>query len=150
MVRSGALNRREFALALAGGLVASGMRAGDARQDDPVAIYKRSIVIDALANPQSFNVPWPPQYRGLTEEQISSARASGITAINVTVNEGAADFSGFETVVSHIAFWMSEVQRNPQIFSLILRGADIAAAKQSHRVGLMLGFQGTDVLGTDL
>jgi membrane dipeptidase len=114
------------------------------------SLYDRSVVIDALANPQSFNVPWPPQYRGLSEEQVASARASGITAINVTVNEGAADFSGFETVVSHIAFWMSEVQRNPQVFSLILRGADIAAAKHSGRVGLMLGFQGTDVLGTDL
>ena len=46
MAQSGAMNRREFGLALAGGLVASGMRAGDARQDDPVAIYKRSIVLD--------------------------------------------------------------------------------------------------------
>jgi membrane dipeptidase len=113
-------------------------------------LYERSVVIDALANPQSFNVPWPPQYRGLNDEQLASVRASGITAVNVTVNDAGSREGDVEDVVSHIAFWMSEVERSPQLLCMIGRGTDIAAAKRSGRLGLMLGFQGTDVLGADL
>ena len=85
-------------------------------------LYERAVVIDALGNPQSFNVPWPPQYQPLNEEQLASARECGITALNVTVNDTA-----FEDTVSHIAFLMSETERNPKLFysrkSLLGQGA---------------------------
>jgi hypothetical protein len=42
---------------------------------------------------------------------------------------------------------MSEAERNPQLFSIIYNVADIVAAKRANLVRLMLGFQGTDVLG---
>ena len=132
---------RRCLVTLLGAAPAMGAPAGP----DVRALYDRSVVIDALANPQSFNVPWPPQYRGLNEEQLASARSSGITALNVTVNDGT-----LEDTVAHIAFWQGEVERNPRLFSIIRNAGDIAAAKQAGLVGLMLGFQGTDVLGSDL
>jgi membrane dipeptidase len=144
MGRSGALNRREFGLALVGGLVASGIRAGDARQDDPVAIYKRSIVIDALANPGSMNVSWPP--RGpLLQKQRDAIAASGITAINVTVSADT-----FDATTRSVALWTGEVDRYPTLISIVRRHADIARAKQDNTLGLILGFQNTEMLERDL
>jgi len=108
-------------------------------------LYDRSIVIDCLASPQSFNIPWPPQDQGLLEDQRSNIRNSGISAINLTVN-GAT----FEDTISHIAFWTGEVERDPSLMTIVRNAAGIQAAKQSKRLGLMFGFQGTDVLGADL
>jgi len=45
---------------------------------------------------------------------------------------------------------MSEVERDPSLLTIVRNAGDIQAAKQSKRLGLMFGFQGTDVLGTDL
>ncbi|MBV8817403.1 MAG: membrane dipeptidase [Acidobacteriaceae bacterium] len=134
------MNRRTFVQVL-GAVPALAGPAGPSVRE----LYERSVVIDGLANPQSFNVPWPPQYQPLNDEQLAAARTSGITAINVTVNDAS-----FEDTVSHIAFWMGEVERHAEVFCVIRNPADTQAAKRSGRVGLMLGFQGTDVIGTDL
>ena len=98
--RSTIVTRRQFGAALGalvahrslgegGPVVAAAARAA-AEQDDVAGLYGRAIVIDALANPGSMNVSWPP--RGpLSQKQRDAIAASGITAINVTVS---ADFEG--------------------------------------------------------
>ena len=127
---SGALNRREFGIALASGFVASGIRAGDGRQEDPAALYKRSIVIDALSNPGSMNVSWPP--RGpLSPKQRDAIAASGITAINVTVSADT-----FDATTRTIALWTGEVDRYPTLISIVRRHSDIARAKKDNTLGL--------------
>jgi len=132
------ITRREFG----GGLGAAPL-LGAALQDDVAGLYGRSIVIDALANPGSMNVSWPP--RGpLSQKQRDAIASSGITAINVTVS---ADFEGS---VRNIALWQGEVERYPQLLSLVRRHADIASAKQNKTLGLMLGFQNTDMIERDL
>ena len=52
------LSRRQFAATVAGGgaLVAARSRAAQPAADDGPGVYRRSIVIDALANPGSMNV----------------------------------------------------------------------------------------------
>ncbi len=109
------------------------------------ALYERSVAIDCLASPQSFNIPWPPQYGGLTEEQRRNIRGSGITAINLTVNGATV-----EETTSHIAYWMSEVAKDPTLMTIVGQAKDISRAKDGKQLGLMFGFQGTDVIGTDL
>ena len=75
-------------------------------QDDIATLYQRAIVIDALANPGSMNVSWPP--RGpLSQKQRDAIASSGITAINVTVS---ADFEGS---LRNIALWQGEADRYP-------------------------------------
>jgi membrane dipeptidase len=144
MTRSGALSRREFGIALASGLVASGIGAGDARQDEPTALYKRSIVIDALSNPGSMNVSWPP--RGpLSQKQRDAIAASGITAINVTVSADT-----FDATTRTIALWTGEADRYPTLISIVRRHSDIARAKKDNMLGLILGFQNTEMLERDL
>ena len=97
-------------------------------------LYDRSIVIDCLASPQSFNIPWPPQDQGLLEDQRSNIRNSGISAINLTVN-GAT----FEDTISHIAFWTGEVERDPSLMTIVRNAAGIQAAKQSKADLLVTG-----------
>lgn len=144
MARSGSLNRRQFGAALAGGLVSLGVRAGGARQDDTASVYRRGIVIDALANPGSMNVSWPP--RGpLSQKQRDAIAASGITAINVTVSADT-----FDATTRTIALWTGEVDRYPTLISIVRRHADIARAKKDNTLGLILGFQNTEMLERDL
>lgn len=138
------ISRREFGAALgAAPLLARSRVTASTRQDDTATLYQRAIVIDALANPGSMNVSWPP--RGpLSQKQRDAIAASGITAINVTVS------SDFEGSVRNIALWQGEADRYPEILSIVRRHSDIAAAKQNKTLGLMLGFQNTDMIDRDI
>src|SRR5688572_33302212 len=106
------ITRREFVATI--GAVGAHVGAGSSppafAQDDIAGLYDRSIVIDALANPGSMNVSWPP--RGpLSQKQRDAIAGSGITAINVTVS---ADFEGS---VRNIALWQGEADRYPTLLS---------------------------------
>ena len=139
------MTRRQFGETLAVGPILAAARSGraGAAQDDVGGLYGRSIVIDMLANPGSMNVSWPP--RGpLSQKQRDAIAASGITAINVTVS---ADFEGS---VRNIALWQGEAERYPSLLSIVRKHPDIAAAKQNRTLGLMLGFQNTDMIDRDL
>ncbi|MGD9904560.1 MAG: dipeptidase [Vicinamibacterales bacterium] len=141
------MTRREFATTVAAGVGALGATpdAGQpAAAADARALYARSISIDALANPGAMNVPWPP--RGpLTAAQRANVAASGLTALNVTVSAG-----DFEATVENIALWTGEAARHPQMLSIVRRHDDIARAKQDGTLGLILGFQDTEMLERDL
>ena len=142
---SAKISRREFAAVAAAApfLAAAGRPGLAAGQDEVAGLYGRSIVIDMLANPGSMNVSWPP--RGpLSERQRDAIRSSGITAINVTVS------SDFEGSVRNIALWQGEADRYPELLSIVRRHADIAAAKHNKTLGLMLGFQNTDMIDRDI
>ena len=102
------ISRRQFGATLGAVPVLAAARPAVARQDDVSTLYDRAIVIDALANPGSMNVSWPP--RGpLSQKQRDAIASSGITAINVTVS---ADFEGS---VRNIALWQGEVDRYPDV-----------------------------------
>jgi membrane dipeptidase len=137
------ITRREFATALTAVPLAAAVAPAGTRQDASGNLYERSIVIDALANPGSMNVSWPP--RGpLSQKQRDAIAASGITAINVTVS---ADFEGS---VGNIALWQGEADRYPSLLAIVRRHTDIAKAKKDKTLGLILGFQNTDMLERDL
>ena len=140
------VSRREFAAAIGVAPVMLGAFSG--RADAPAVqvegVYERSIVIDALANPGSMNVSWPP--RGpLSPKQRDAIASSGITAINVTVSGDT-----FETTTRNIALWQGEADRYPTLLSIVRRHDDIARAKKEKTLGLILGFQNTEMLERDL
>ncbi|HJU42926.1 MAG TPA: membrane dipeptidase [Vicinamibacterales bacterium] len=137
------MSRRQFAAVLSAVPLAAAMRGAAAVQEDVSGLYERAIVIDALANPGSMNVSWPP--RGpLSQKQRDAIAASGITAINVTVS---ADFEGS---VRNIALWQGEADKYPNLLSIVRRHSDIAKAKKDKTLGLMLGFQNTDMIDRDI
>src|SRR5262245_37579880 len=122
------MNRRTFGALVAGGALAAGRRTTAhvaAQSSDLAGVYKRAIVIDALANPGSMNVSWPP--RGpLSQKQRDAIAASGITAINVTVSGDT-----FESTTRTIALWTGEADRYPTLLSIVRRHADLARAKET-------------------
>jgi len=145
-VRHHTITRRQFAAAIGAApvLLAPPRARSEGRQDDAAGVYQRSIVIDALANPGSMNVSWPP--RGpLSRKQRDAIASSGITAINVTVSADA-----FEATTRNIALWQGEADRYPTLLALVRRHEDIARAKEQKTLGLILGFQNTEMLERDL
>lgn len=106
-------------------------------------LYGKSVVIDGLANAGTFNIMWPP-LGPLTAKQLENIASSGITAINHTVTVGAADY---ESVVAGLAFWEHEVETHANRLCIIRRHADILAAKRESKLGLIFGFQRTNMLG---
>ena len=146
MLDSGStLTRRQFATTIGvAPLLVAGTHASLAREVQADNVYERAIVIDALANPGSMNVSWPP--RGpLSEKQKDAIASSGVTAINVTVSADT-----FEATTRNIALWQGEADRYPALLSIVRRHDDIARAKKEKTLGLILGFQNTEMLERDL
>jgi membrane dipeptidase len=139
------IGRRQFAGAIGAGALAAGWRAlAQSPEPDGAGVYARAIVIDALANPGSMNVSWPP--RGpLSATQREAIASSGITAINVTVSADTV-----EATTRNIALWQGEADRYPELLSMVRRHADIGRAKKEGTLGLILGFQNTDMIERDL
>lgn len=141
------MSRRDFGRTVAAGLPAlatGGAVAQTLGDADARALYARSISIDALANPGSMNVPWPPK-GPLTEAQRANIAKSGLTAINTTVSADKV-----EPTVANIALWTGEAARYPDLLTIIRRHGDIARAKAGGQLGIILGFQDTEMLERDL
>ena len=146
------MSRREFGTAVGAGLASAAtattttMAQGRVSADDARAIYARGISIDGLANPGSMNVPWPPK-GPLTDAQRGFIAQSGLTAINATV---AAGSDTVDTAVANIALWTGEAARYPQLLSIVRRHDDLTRAKKDGTLGIILGFQDTELLERDL
>ncbi|MBL4580248.1 MAG: membrane dipeptidase [Gammaproteobacteria bacterium] len=111
--------------------------------------YQDAIVIDALASPIQFNIP--QRDFPLTSSDLESVKASGITALNLTVNRRAtSELSSFEATLARMAQWEREIDTHPDVFSRVRSVADIRAAKQNATLGLIHGFQDTVPFGEDL
>jgi membrane dipeptidase len=140
------MTRREFATTVSAGLGALTTAGAQSVVTSEAArsLYAGTISIDALANPGSMNVPWPP--RGpLSQSQRDHIAKSGLTALNVTVSADQ-----FEATVANIALWTSEAARYPRLLSVVRRHDDIARAKKDGTLGLIFGFQNTEMLERDL
>ena len=152
-MRRDVISRREFtALAAAGAAAALALPRLRAVAHAAVARWPRygqAIVIDCLATPGPFNVPnmfaapW-------TDAMVANARASGITAVNVTVSgSGATGADAFESTVRALAFLEREVAAHPDAFLEVRTVADIRRAKETSRLGLIAGFQDATMLEGD-
>jgi len=133
-----------FGAAALAGMAGTARAAGAMPTPDATTLYDRSIVIDCLASPNTWNVPYPAP-GPLTAEQLRNVRASGITAINLTV--GTTELAD---TVKQIGFWLDQIERHPDYFRLVRRHADIALAKREGKMALIMGFQGMGMIGRDL
>jgi membrane dipeptidase len=123
---------------------AADAQAAAVSADEARGIYRRGIVIDALANPGTMNVPWPP--RGpLSEAQLERLRQCGMTGLNVTVSGDT-----FEASVRNIALWQGEAAKYGDVLAIVRTHADLVRLRQSGQVGVILGFQNTEMLERDL
>lgn len=156
----GSLSRRDFttlAVLGAGGSLlgasspfATPLTAERTAPSAPWPGYDGAIVIDNLATPGPFNVP-NGFARPYTDAMVANARASGITAVNVTLSGGGLlGASAFESTVRNLAFLEHELDRHPEAFARIRSVADIARAKRERKLGLIAGFQDATMLESDV
>ena len=157
MTHDDAMSRRQFTALAASGVAGSfltGVVPPLAPQPATVRWawpgYETAIVIDNLATPGPFNVP-DGFAHAFTPQMVANARASGITAVNVTLSAGGAlGAQAFEATIRNIAFLENEFDRHPDAFVKVKTVADIRRAKESRRVGLIPGFQDATMLEGDV
>ena len=111
--------------------------------------YDGATVIDCLASPGPFNSPLSGE-GPLTPEMVANAKASGITAVNLTVSGGGPGHASFDATVANLAYWERELVAHPDVFMKVRTVADLAEAKRTKRVGLIFGFQDAVMLEGNL
>lgn len=139
------LDRREFlGSAIAAAVAASSaVQAASPAKKFPAEAYAKAIVIDALGGPAMGD-------ERLSANALDDVKASGVTAVNLTVNSVGNGPGKFEETVAGIADSEREIAANPQVFLKVLTARDLAAAKSTGRLGLIFGFQDTSALEGDL
>jgi membrane dipeptidase len=112
-------------------------------------LYREAMVIDSLGGP-GLNDPSIPDTAALTARDIADMRASGVTAMNLTVNLPGNGPDRFEKTIEIIAAMEREIAAHPDVFLKVLGGAGLLQAKATHRTGLIMGCQDTTMLEGDL
>jgi membrane dipeptidase len=111
--------------------------------------YARAMVIDALGSPGGFD-PGAPDDAPLTAQSVADVRASGVTAINYTVNEVGNGPDRFLKTIQTIANIEREFVAHPDVFMQVLSAVDLGRAKSTQRLGVIFGCQDTTMLEGDL
>ncbi|NCF61736.1 MAG: peptidase M19, renal dipeptidase [Gammaproteobacteria bacterium] len=144
-------SRRNFLARLAAGATLTAVPFSIKRalaQDPGPAIrdlYDRSVVIDATGSPEDFMGGWPRAHSLLTEEELTEIAESGVTAVDVTISD-----PDLMHTIRNIAGWHGAVANQPGKLLLVRKVTDIDEAKRSGRLGVILGFQHTEMMGRDL
>ncbi|MEZ5462552.1 dipeptidase [Dokdonella sp.] len=109
--------------------------------------YARAMVIDALGGPGEYDAePYSP----LSARALDDVRASGLTAVNVTVSGVGSYANDPESTIRNIAYWNAQIAAHPERLMLVREAADLDTAKSTGRLGLIYGFQDTTPIGEDL
>src|SRR6185369_11151504 len=134
---------RRTTLALMAGAFASPAMAAEA---DPIA---GMTVINALGGLIDPNDTTERDRPVLTRRIMDDARASGMTAVNVTVGYVFGPKEPFQESVGDVAMFSRLIAENPRDLIKVTTIADIARAKAEKKVGVILGFQNAAMMGDD-
>ncbi|MGH8174904.1 MAG: dipeptidase [Steroidobacter sp.] len=145
------LDRREFirsaaAVALT---VSPAVQGASPKRKFTAEAYARATVIDALGGPGEFDPKAAPG-APLSAQALADVKASGVTAVNLTVSSVGNGQGKFEETVAGIAYWEREIAARPETFVKVLAARDLNAAKAAARMGIIYGFQDTSMLDADL
>jgi len=105
--------------------------------------YEQAMAIDMLASVGPFNTTLPAT--PLTDEMVRNAKASGITAINLTV-----DANDLASTMRRIGTWERELNVHPEVLMRVRSLRDLQECKRTRRLGIIYGFQGINPIGSDL
>lgn len=149
-------SRRRFLGACALGTAAAMLAPALAGAAAPVAPtrpqwsgYRRALVIDTL-NGGPLDPTSDSEYAPLNARALADARASGLTACNVTVSGVGSYLNDYALTMRAIAYWNGQRALHGNALSLVRTGADLVEAKRSGRLGLIYGFQDATPFGEDL
>jgi membrane dipeptidase len=115
----------------------------------------RPVVVNALGDLENPNLalarPLDQQGDGVEPDfdarTIADARASGLTAINVTLGYVSGPEDPYEYTIRTIAAWDRVLREHPHDLIKVDRAADILSARDSDRIGVIYGFQNTEQVG---
>lgn len=110
------------------------------------ARYRNAIVIDSCGSPGRNS----PDAHPLDAAELADIRASGLTAMNFTVGAVGSYANDYEATIENIAHWDSQIAAHPDALLKITRGAELAEAKRSGRLGIIYGLQDTTMYGENL
>ncbi|NMP33184.1 peptidase M19, renal dipeptidase [Thalassotalea sp. M1531] len=103
--------------------------------------YNQSIVIDGLC------IAFGNDMTELSSQQLATIKLSGITAVNATIPYPG---DNFDRTTKRIDNALTVINKYPENFKLIAAASDILHAKKAQQVGIILGFQSTEMFENDL
>jgi membrane dipeptidase len=138
------MNRRELGSAAASFLLLKAIRTSASAGEDKGAavsgpahaLYQRAIVLDCNRGVDFEKLP-------LSQDDLRICRESGLTVIKTTVGGYGETL---ESTVNDLAMRLQMIETHPDVFMQIRRVEDIAAAKRNQKLGIILSFEGADML----
>ncbi len=106
-----------------------------------IDLVRDALVIDMLA-PLKIDLDPNVHAKPLTEQQASEFKASGITGFHNAFGLGGPD--AYAQALSYMAAWQGYCGRNPDVFALVGKAADLDRAKAARRAGVIMGIQNAD------
>jgi membrane dipeptidase len=87
--------------------------------------------------------------RGVDLRALTDARSAGLSAVNITLGHVAGTADAFCETVRDITVWNAFIAQHPGALRRVQQVADIAAATGAGQVGVIYGFQNTEMLGRE-
>ena len=88
--------------------------------------------------------------RAIDARALADARSAGLSAVNITLGHVAGSGDAFAETVRDITGWTAFVAAHAATLRHVRCVSDIAAAAQAGQVGVIYGFQNTEMLGREL
>lgn len=133
-----------------GGLAPALAQPADARDSRA----RRPLIIDALGGIENPNRPQAerddPNVIGIDARSLADARASGLSAFNMTIGFVFGKDDPYAQSVREVAAWNAFVNQHAEALLPVLRAADIRRAHEQGRAGVILGFQNAAMMGSDM
>ena len=88
--------------------------------------------------------------RGVDARALTDARSAGLSAVNITLGHVAGSGDAFCETVRDITGWNAFVASHASSLRRVVCVTDIAGAAEAGQVGVIYGFQNTEMLGREL
>lgn len=157
------IDRREFVrIGTGSALGFAALRAGAAgdagacaespapREADAPGRTGAPFIIDALGGFSNPNLGENEITTSAVDDRgLRDARASGLTSVNQTVGYVNGAMDAFEYSVAEVADWDRLIRARETELVKVLRADDIRLARDTGRIGVILGFQNSAMMGGD-
>jgi membrane dipeptidase len=103
-----------------------------------------NIALEAAKSGDFTKLP-PPGPARVDTRAVVDAKLSGVSAVCVTVGHVVGPQEPYEMTVTEIAEWNEFAENNPQDIQIVRSISDIQNCRASGRIGIVLGFQNTEM-----
>jgi len=103
--------------------------------------YSNSVVIDGLSAAFDYGI------ESFDNNVLAIFKQSGISALNATIPSPGDDHA---TTLSKIESTLALIKRYPSHFRLVTKASDVLLAKEQQQIGIIMGFQSTEMFADDL